>query len=250
MFGRPELIIESLLDDLQRESPPKENDLNALIKFSLKVRNLVATIRSFGPMDHLTNPLLMKTLVDQLPTQIRINWAYYKSSQLETNLTSFGDWLYNLAQVTSQVVGKSKADSTKKVRKDNPNQQRNSRTNHHCSSTKNQNSGHIRNVQSSQGSRQCPVCALGSCKRIQECSKFLSMTAVDRWNEVKNKRLCFSCLGDHRQFRCRSRKRCPENGCQMSHNVLLHDGERQANQQSSSSSSAAKAKISTSDNIC
>ncbi|KAJ6643369.1 hypothetical protein Bhyg_08329 [Pseudolycoriella hygida] len=89
----------------------------------------------------------------------------------------------------------------------------------------------------SQSVKQCPICLLDSCKKVQECSKLLSLAPIDRWSEIKAKRLCYSCFGKHRSFKCRSRQKCQVDGSQSNHHVLLHDKSRQhsTNQQISSS---------------
>ncbi len=250
LFGRPEFVAESLLEDLQKEAPPRENDLNALIKFALKVKNLVATFRNFGPSDYLQNPLMLNKLVERLPTQTRINCAYFKSTNPNVNLASFGDWLYGLAQVTSQVVGRQKTEPSKS--RDKPKTPV-SKTNHVNAqldnSARNRSGGSGQQIQNSglgshsennasnlQDVKKCPVCSLETCKQIHECSKLNRMAPKDRWNAIKTNRLCYSCLGKHRQYKCRSRKKCTIDGCESTHHTLLHDKERQAALANSSSS--------------
>jgi len=73
LYGRPELIIESMIEEIKKESSPRDDDLAGLIKFAISVQNLCGTIRETGAVEHLRNPTLMNTITDKLPTQTQPN---------------------------------------------------------------------------------------------------------------------------------------------------------------------------------
>ncbi len=104
MYGRPELVIQSLLEEINETTPPKSDDLGSLIKFSIAVKNLCSTIETYGADNHLRNPNLIKALTDKLPSQIQLNWAFYKHQIRDVNVSILGNWLYELATVASDVV--------------------------------------------------------------------------------------------------------------------------------------------------
>lgn len=105
LFGRPELIIHTLLIKIRSEPAPKLDKLDTVINFALSVQNLCATIEASGLLDHLCNPTLMQELTDKLPPQIKINWAMYKQTvKNPINLSTLGNWLFELAKATSDVT--------------------------------------------------------------------------------------------------------------------------------------------------
>ena len=62
---------------------------------------------------------------------------------------------------------------------------------------------------------------------IFRCPGFLKMTATERAKLVAEKGSCFSCLGNGHGFRqCTRNMKCPNDGCNSSHNRLLHGAER------------------------
>lgn len=77
-FGRPELIIRSLLDRVRHVPAPKPERLDTLIDFGLAVENLVVHLQAAKQENHLTNPVLLQELVMKLPAQLRLDWARYK----------------------------------------------------------------------------------------------------------------------------------------------------------------------------
>lgn len=48
------------------------------------------------------------------------------------------------------------------------------------------------------------------------------MTVEERWNVIKENKLCSTCLKLHRRFQCRDKKKCKEKGCEAWHHILLH----------------------------
>ncbi|XP_041983271.1 uncharacterized protein LOC121736254 [Aricia agestis] len=67
----------------------------------------------------------------------------------------------------------------------------------------------------------CPVCS-GSHTTIN-CADFIKLSVSERWDAAKNSKLCFRCLNNShgRTFRCKYIP-CGINGCEASHNKLLH----------------------------
>uniref|UniRef100_A0A182XQ50 Uncharacterized protein n=1 Tax=Anopheles quadriannulatus TaxID=34691 RepID=A0A182XQ50_ANOQN len=44
-FGRPEMVIDSLLDQIRHSRPPKEDRLDSIVDFALSVEEICATVR-------------------------------------------------------------------------------------------------------------------------------------------------------------------------------------------------------------
>lgn len=78
LFGRPEIIINSLLIKIRNEPAPKEDRLDTLINYALAVQNLSSSITASGLVAHQNNLMLLQELLDKLPAQIRLNWAMFQ----------------------------------------------------------------------------------------------------------------------------------------------------------------------------
>ena len=104
------------------------------------------------------------------------------------------------------------------------------------------NTQHKSNLKPQQSS---PSTSISSCivrknsHRLWECRVFKEKTPTQRAKAVAEAKLCFSCLCDKHIFRqCPSPRKCRKDGCNSSHNRLLHRAER-----------VFPAKLSTNNNI-
>ena len=59
MFGRPELVVHTLLTKLRNKPAPKAEKLESLVTFAFSVQNISATIEASGLLTHLSNPMLI-----------------------------------------------------------------------------------------------------------------------------------------------------------------------------------------------
>ena len=66
-FGRPTLIIESVIEEVRSIPKVKDEKPETLIEFSSAVENFVAVVESLKREQHLMNPTLMKEFVLKLP---------------------------------------------------------------------------------------------------------------------------------------------------------------------------------------
>lgn len=57
-----------------------------------------------GLLSHLSNPSVLQELTDKLPAQIRLNWAMHKITVPIVTLSTFGNWLFQLAKASSEVT--------------------------------------------------------------------------------------------------------------------------------------------------
>ena len=77
-----------------------------------------------------------------------------------------------------------------------------------------------------------PSTSISSCivskgsHRVRECRVFKEKTPTQRAMVVAEAKLCFSCSRDNHMFRqCKSPRYCRKDGCNSSHNTLLHRAE-------------------------
>ncbi|XP_062552341.1 uncharacterized protein LOC134217576 [Armigeres subalbatus] len=78
LFGRPEIIVHSFIEKINKLPAPKADKLNTLIDFAIAVRNMVATVTACHLEDHLYNVTLLQNLVERLPTMVKLNWATHR----------------------------------------------------------------------------------------------------------------------------------------------------------------------------
>ena len=72
---------------------------------------------------------------------------------------------------------------------------------------------------------RCIVCK--GNHRIWECRVFKEKSPTQRAKVVAEAKLCFSCLREKHMFRqCPNPRKCRKDGCNSSHNTLLHGAER------------------------
>ena len=75
---------------------------------------------------------------------------------------------------------------------------------------------------------KCPI--EGSNHRVWNCDKFKNMKIDERYNVVKEKKLCFCCLANnHAAKDCPRKSNCGVDGCEKTHNKLLHYKKRSEN---------------------
>ncbi|XP_017483567.1 PREDICTED: uncharacterized protein LOC108372407 [Rhagoletis zephyria] len=200
-YGRPEQLIRSQLAHVREIAPISESSVVKLIPFATKIANICAFLRSAcGGEQHLANPTLLDELVGKLPMSKRIEWAVFASSlQPYATVQHFSDWLTKLANVICTVYdGETARDSKRRV---------------------------VLHAAESQRHPTCPICQ-GQHKPA-DCSQFSQLTVPKRWEEVKRRHLCFSCLNaGHGSRNCQRRKPCATDGCKRFHHKLLHEIEK------------------------
>ncbi|XP_075156608.1 uncharacterized protein LOC142229903 [Haematobia irritans] len=194
LFGRPEIIMNTLLQKLRMECAPKSDNLDSLINYAISVRNLCSTLEASGLESHKNNPMLLQELVGKLPSQIKLNWALYISHD-NADISKFSKWLFDIAEAVAKVnpmQTMNKAGSNIHIHEKEPTK---------CDET------------------PCIIC--GKNHTIEKCTTFLEMKLSDRWDKVHQLKLCRLCLHKHGYYRCSDNK-CPYEGCNARHHKLLH----------------------------
>lgn len=104
LYGRPEVLIHTLLRKLRSVPPPRTENLQSIIAFGMAVRNLVDHMFIAQMTDHLRNPMLLHELVEKLPSQLKMQWSWYKRAQVDVNLATFGEFMTELVNTASDVT--------------------------------------------------------------------------------------------------------------------------------------------------
>ncbi|XP_062710495.1 uncharacterized protein LOC134288735 [Aedes albopictus] len=217
LFGRPEIIVHTLIEKINRIPAPKADRLSTLVDFALAVRNMVATVKACKLEDHLYNITLLQGLVDRLPTMIKLNWATYRVQLPRVSLVEFSDWLYTVAEAASTVTMPTPVVAYDKLRRGAKED-----------GFLHVHSEHESGASSIQRPKNCCLICQGSCNAVETCQEFLNLDHSDRWAALREHKLCRTCLGTHRGL-CRSGDICGRNGCTFKHHRLLHNDRSEIN---------------------
>jgi hypothetical protein len=203
-FGRPEFIIDIMLSKLRQTKFIRHDDINAFIEFATKIQNMVATMHVTEVTGHLTNPSLIKEIINKLPSNMKFQWAMYVTNKIDNPMTvtldNLCEWLMEMANAAT-VIAPSPVHET--------NQQTHFKKQTCLATTSNT------------PKQTCVRCR--GVHSLEDCASFKQLSTNDRWSLVTKKKLCFSCLSSEHQLKsCRLRRRCTIDGCERVHHTLLH----------------------------
>ncbi|XP_062714070.1 uncharacterized protein LOC134290872 [Aedes albopictus] len=220
LYGRPELLIRSLLNKIQQVPAPRHDRLETLIQFGLSVQNLVDHLKAAEQLNHLSNPALMQELVEKLPGSLRLDWAIYKNKNQLATLETFADFMSGLVMAASEV-----SFELPTLEVTSRGDKRKSRdigiVYTHATERNPAASGGPSVGTSAKNSKPCVACGRTG-HRVAECHQFKSATVDERWKLVQQEGLCRTCLNSHGKWPCRSWNGCGIQGCRQRHNTLLH----------------------------
>ncbi|XP_062701238.1 uncharacterized protein LOC134285126 [Aedes albopictus] len=215
LFGRPELIIQTLLNKIREVPPPRADRLDTLISFGMAVQNLCDHLEAAGQLAHLCNPTLLQELVEKLPAQQRLDWALYKRQFVAVDLRTFASYMSTLVAAASEVTVIA---DTKQLRPAK------------VGSAKEKNFLNAHSVpepakkevkEESTPTVLCLACN-GAGHKVKDCAVFKKWGPDSRWKTVQDHHLCRICLGKHGRRPCKSQAWCGIEGCQQRHHQLLH----------------------------
>ncbi|XP_055918535.1 uncharacterized protein LOC129950632 [Eupeodes corollae] len=209
MYGRPKVIIKSLLQKIQTQPRIQIEKVETIISYSLAVQNLISTIEACDLQEYLHNAELLDDLVSKLPTQLMLDWAKAIEGMTSYNLLDFDEWLFrlidNICKVSPAISFNQ--DSRTPMRK-----KEKAHINTHSEED-------VKTPMSDK--RRCKICSQDCCG-VHLCKRFKNMSLNDKWNAIKQNRLCRTCLKSHPQSRCRLNTLCGVKGCIYRHHPLLH----------------------------
>ena len=153
------------------------------------------------------------------------SWSLFtvKKHWVKPNLLDFNDWLKEKAEAHDLM----KNTATKARTEDTNNSVTRSKVASKAFAANTQQKSNPKPQQRSPSTSisSCIVCK-GS-HLLWECRVFKEKTPTQRAKVVAEAKLCFSCLRDKHLFRqCPSPRKCRKDGCNSSHNTLLHGAER------------------------
>lgn len=234
-YGRPELVIKQVLQDVRSYPAIKPEKLELLSDFGYAVRNSCNQIEDLQLLNYLHNPELIQEIIEKLLYQTRIDWARYSESKPVVTLRFLADWLHKLSKTINRITSPDFPTSSSEQKTFNSNKD-NRKGDNSKSDTK---SGYVyvheqdKTVVNAEKSSDCRGCGK-QCKSLENCAKFKGLDVDQRWKMVLGNKICRKCLQFHRR-NCHTSKECGVNGCELKHHSLLHNEQRHSKDNSTKS---------------
>ncbi|XP_055633605.1 uncharacterized protein LOC129773952 [Toxorhynchites rutilus septentrionalis] len=179
LYGRPEIIINKLIQTVRETPAPKSERLDSLIDFGMSVRNLTQHLIAAGQQAHLVNPALLQELVEKLPANVKLQWAQHLSFIPHASLQNFSNFMSAIVESVSKVIvitgGEYSAKHEKSRIKDK------SFVHAHV---ENSASGSAAKERAGQG-KVCLFCGKAG-HRLKDCTKFQHLPVDDRWKSIQS----------------------------------------------------------------
>lgn len=230
LFGRPEVVINSLLARIRSTPVPKADKLESIICFGMAVKNFCDHLVAAEQRAHLSNPCLLQELVDRLPANLKLDWACHKRNLQNVDLETFGNFMSVIVDAAADVTLFTESITGKFVGKGKEKFMQEKLNVHAVEAEKSEEGseaygGHDqprdpRNQYKSKA-MECFCCEVPN-HRIADCEEFGKMTVENRLKLVQRKGLCRSCLSKHGRWPCKNWKGCEISGCRYKHHSLLH----------------------------
>ncbi|XP_062710516.1 uncharacterized protein LOC134288741 [Aedes albopictus] len=223
LYGRPEVLINSLLKKVRNTPSPKADNLHSIVTFGLAVQNLIDHMVISDQQTHLVNPMLLQEFVEKLPTNLKMQWGYFKSTVPNANLETFNVFMSGLVNLASDLSLNTEVSHHSTTKRGDKHKEKlfvhaQEQPGVAAPSTADKKQGH---VDKSAVAKVCSYCE-NMEHQISNCTKFKDLDVDGRWKAIRYKNLCRSCLIPHRKWPCRSNKECGKEGCRIRHHPLLH----------------------------
>ena len=224
-FGQPQAVVSAHLDKLSSFAPLKMHNSENINNYSGCISNLVGVFKSLSYDSDLKSAALLNTAVQKLPPNMKESWSLFtvKKHWVKPTLLDFNDWLKEKAEAHDLM----KNTAFKARTEDTNNSVTRSKV---ASKAFAANTQHKSNLKPQQSSPSTSISSCTVCKgshRLWESRVFQEKTPTQRAKVVAEAKLCFSCFRDKHMFRqCPSPRKCKKDGCNSSHNTLLHGAEK------------------------
>ncbi|XP_062714584.1 uncharacterized protein LOC115266180 [Aedes albopictus] len=225
IYGKPEVLIRSLISKVRSIDPPKQERLDTVIKFGMAVQQLCDHLEAANQQDHLSNPVLLQEMVDKLPTSFKLEWVRFKKVVPHVSIRTFGDFMEQLMDEASEVtfVNPTMEASAKQERKA-PKEKSFIHAHNDVSGTNVDDKSRKFATQAAED-KTCATCSKAG-HRARNCEDFKKLSLGERLRLVADRNLCNLCLYNHGTMRCRNKQQCNVSGCGANHHPLLHRVEK------------------------
>ncbi|XP_075990375.1 uncharacterized protein LOC142986025 [Anticarsia gemmatalis] len=212
-FGRPEVIIDRTLDEL-RKMPRPGSTSTELNSFAIKVQNAICVLENMDRRGYLYNPLLTREVLEKLSPYLRSRWCDYASEHEQTTdpeivlLSRFLMREADRALKFTYAPSGGLTPASKKEFKTVVSEQRKKASTVYTV------------IDHSEVRPGCPAC--GADHVLTRCPKYEAWTTDQRWNFVRENKMCYKCAqSTHRRWQCNA-KPCGVSQCRRPHHASLH----------------------------
>ena len=216
-FGQPQAVVSAHLDKLSSFPPLK-------MHYSATISIHVGVYKSLSYDSDLKSASLLNTAVQKLPPNVKESWSLFtvKKHWVKPTLLDFNDWLKEKAEAHDLMKQISKKARTE----DNNNSvvKKKVASRAFAANTQTKSTQRPASTSATPPNPRCIVCK--GKHRIWECRVFKEKSPTQRSKVVADAKLCFSCLREKHMFRqCPNHRKFRKDGCNSSHNTLLHKAE-------------------------
>lgn len=103
LYGRPTVIISSLINKIRLIQPPDMDHLETIIDFGMAIQNLYDHLIAMNQTDHLRNPTLLQELEAKLPGEMKLEWARYKRQHI-SSLKALNDFMNERVEAACELT--------------------------------------------------------------------------------------------------------------------------------------------------
>ena len=194
-----------------------------IINYSATISSLVGVFKTLSYDADLKSASLLNTAVQKLPPNLKESWSLFtvKKHWVKPTLLDFNYWLKEKAEAHDLM----KQTSLKARIEDNSVVKTKFASRTFAANTQTKGTQRPTSTSATPATPRCIV--YKGNHRIWECRVFKEKSPTQRARVVAEAKLCFSCLREKHTFRqCPNTRNCRKDGCNSSHNTLLHGAER------------------------
>lgn len=221
-YGDPAKLADVVIDSIKVVKVIKEGEHKRFIDFVNVIEDAYQDLRRLGLEKEITTTSSVSIIEKKLPNDVRKEWAKlvsFDTSEVDKRdkFPSLLKFLLNCKRAieydssnvrnnTPSVGGTVNLTASEKLGKDGNEDE--------------DNMGQHKETNILQN--QCPFHP-NSDHCTDTCNFYLSKSVEERFNLLKDKLACWSCLRvGHRLAECKRRKACGENGCKGTHHKTIH----------------------------
>ncbi|XP_062702014.1 uncharacterized protein LOC134285397 [Aedes albopictus] len=225
LYGRPELLLQWHLEQLQNLKAPKSDKLASYIPFGNAVDQLCQHLEAADLRQHLMNPLLVQQLVDKLPSNDKREWIRFKKQQKKVTLQTFNEFVSGIVSEACEanvcIEYEMEHFEYKTARDAHDEHDERSGSNYTEKEAVYTHFTPEAKYDRNQHRRSCKMCGRND-HRLRFCRHFKELSVEHRMRVVNEWGLCAVCLNYHGNAPCHSKLRCNVRYCVGEHNTLLH----------------------------
>lgn len=218
-YGRPEQLLESLLEKVNRLDPPKPDSLRSFVPFGNTVEQLCGHLEAADLRQHLVNPLLIKSLVAKLPDREKREWVHYQRGRGEATLRTLTDFLMDIVADACEANVDVEFKPSHQPRGGSHSEKLRAKEKGRFYAHAEVSSPAV-NASEEKLLRPCQKCRRTD-HRLRHCAEFKKLRYTERLKLATREKLCHVCLNEH-DGKCRFKIRCNIGECREFHNPLMH----------------------------